>query len=172
MGTINKTTAAINSLLNNVEDTGLQESAGDVIVGGLMYTADGGIAKQYIYKGASASVKGEVVHPSLTTENAVTIETSEFDSVGVVYESGIEDGNLVWVVFSGSAYVLLEDTTATAYGNWVYASAVDGRANGSLAQPAGGTISALTDHFKEIGHSLDTQVGGTDVLAKIHIHFN
>ncbi len=169
---LNKTWAESDQATTEVIDTGLQLSGTDVIVGGLMYTADGGVAKQYIYKGGGTSVKGEVLHPSLTTADAVTLETSEFDGIAIAYESGIADGEMIWCVMSGSAMILLEDGTDTDYGNWVFAAAVDGRADASLAQPAGGTIAALTNHFKEIGHSLDSQVSGTDVLAKIHIHFN
>lgn len=127
---------------------------------------------QYINKTGANSIKGTLVHPSITTENAVEAQTSEFDTVGVFYEDGIADGELAWVIIDGTAEVLLEDLTDTAVGNWVYASAVDGRANGSLAQPPGGTITALTNHFKEVGHSISNESAGTDVLAKIILHFN
>lgn len=123
-------------------------------------------------KTGAASVKGTVVSLSDTTDDSFKLQSSEFDAVGVVYESGIADGSECWVVISGKAQVLLTDGTASTRGYWVYADAVDGRANASVAIPAGGTIQELQNHFKEIGHCLESKTAGTNVLAKCVLHFN
>lgn len=123
-------------------------------------------------KTGAPSIKGTLVNCSNTTDNAFSVETSEFDTIGVVYESGIADGAECWVVISGIAQVLLVDGTASTRGYWTYADAVDGRANATLPLPSGGTIAALENHFKEIGHCLESKVAGTNVLAKVMLHFN
>jgi len=135
-------------------------------------TPEGGIAVKMINDTGAPSIKGTLVNCSSSVDNGVTIETVEFDTIGVIYEDGVADGQEVWVVVSGKAEVLLADGTASTRGYWVYADAVDGRANASLQLPPGGTIQALENHFKEIGHCLETKTSGTDVLALIAIHFN
>lgn len=125
-----------------------------------------------INKTGAPSIKGTLVNCSNTTDNAFSVETSEFDTIGVVYESGIADGAECWVVISGIAQVLLADGTASTRGYWTYADAVDGRANATLSLPSGGNIAALENHFKEIGHCLESKAAGTNVLAKVMLHFN
>ena len=132
----------------------------------------GGQMLPLINKTGAPSVKGSVVSLSLTTDNAFALQSNEYDAIGVVYEGGVADGQECLVVVNGVAQVLLENNTVATRGYWVYSSAVDGRANASLALPPGGTISALENHFKEIGHCMESKAAGTNVLAKCIIHFN
>jgi len=69
--------------------------------------------------------------------------------------------------------VLLQDGTASTRGYWVRTSTTTaGRADATNVAPPGGTVSALEEHLKEIGHCLETKGSGTDVLAKCILHFN
>jgi len=136
-----------------------------------LITPEGGIAIKMINKTGLPSVKGSVLAIENTIEKGVKLQTVEYDSVGVVYEDGIADGEEVWVVISGIAEVLLEDGTGGTMGYWTFAADTDGRAD-MLQQPPGGTIVAIDNHFKEIGHCTETVASGTDVLCKIMMHFN
>ena len=152
----------------------LENLDGDIQVGNFLVTADGGIAVQYINKTGAASVKGTIVELSSTTESAVKKALADDDEpIAVIYENGIADGSTVWVVISGKAYVLLEDSTSATKANWVRVSAtVDGRADATNAEPPGGTVTALENHMKEIGHCMEDVVAGTDKLTLCNLHFN
>ncbi len=139
----------------------------------VMITPIGGIAIQLTNKTGGASVKGTIVIADTTTDNAFDITEADDDHpIGVVYEAGVADAAECWVVIYGIAEVLLKDTTASTHGYWVKTSDTAGRADATIAAPPGGGISELDEHMQEIGHCLETQTGGTDVLAKIVMHFN
>jgi hypothetical protein len=138
---------------------------------GIKFTADGGMAVQLINKTGAPSVKGSVV-ASGTVNASFILQGNEFNAIGAVYEAGVADGSPCWVTFAGIAYVLLVNGTGSTAGYWVKSHATDGRADGSLALPTGGSFAGVDDHFKEIGHSLETKIAGTDVLCKIMLHFN
>lgn len=136
------------------------------------HTTEGGIAVKMTNLTGSASVKGTLVETNETTSGGFKILSDLYDCVGVVYEDGIANGEECFVVITGIVEVLLKDTTAATTGNWVKASDVNGRADATLALPSGGTIGQLQEHFQEIGHCIETKASGTDVLAKIVLHFN
>ena len=117
-----------------------------------------------------ASVKGTIVDASTGTDNAADIaDTDSTDPIGVIYNSGVADGSEVWVVVAGIAQVLLEDTTASTRGNWVRTSSTTaGRADATTGSPPGADVK----HWQEVGHCTETQGAGTDVLAKMVLHFN
>ena len=139
-----------------------------------MDTLEGGRAIKLTNKTGVASVKGIVVKPSSSTDYAVDVCGADgVDPIGVVYEDGIADGSEVWVVISGIAEVLLEDSTATTRGYWARTSITQaGRADITAALPPEGTIQALENHFSEIGHSIQSVTAGTDKLARIVMHIN
>lgn len=137
-----------------------------------MVTPEGGIAVKMINDTGAPSIKGTLIHPSATVDNGVSIETVEFDTIGVIYEDGIADGLEVWVITGGKAEVLLADGTTSTRGYWTFADPADGRANATLQLPPGGTIGAIENHFKEIGHCLESKTSGVNVLALIVLHFN
>lgn len=140
----------------------------------IFHTPEGGIAIQFINKTGAVSKKGTVVECSSTTFNAAGIvPADEADAMGIVYDNGIADGVLMWVVTGGKAQVLLEDGTATTFDNWVRVSPNDaGRADGALTEPPSGGQVQTDNHFKEIGHSLEDVSAGTDKLALCLVHFN
>jgi len=136
-------------------------------------TVEGGLAIRLTNKTGANSVKGSLVQTSTTVDYAFELTgVDDFAPVGVVYESGIADGSECWIVIAGIADVLLKDATASVRGNWVKTADANGRADATNAAPPGGTINALEEHLREIGHCLESKGSGTDVLARCLIHFN
>jgi hypothetical protein len=133
-------------------------------------TSDGGFAVKMTNKTGSNSVKGTVVECDPDVDNAVEIAPGDsVDPIGVMYEDGVADGSECWVVVAGRAQVLLKDGTASTREYWAKLSDTAGRADitGAVPSPPTGA-----EHFKEIGHCLESQSSGTDVLAYIIVHFN
>jgi hypothetical protein len=129
-------------------------------------TKEGGFALYFINKTGAASVKGTIVSASTTTDDAVEIESADgIDPIGVIYKSGVADGDKVLVVISGKAEILLKDTIAATHGDWLGVSDVAGRAFSQANPPA--TIV----HDREIGHSIESIAGGSDVLVTGVLHY-
>lgn len=119
-----------------------------------------------------ASVKGEVVTISSTTDNGVEkIVVDAANPVGVVYNSGVADGSEVWVVVSGIAdvYYTGNVTRGNICRGFVTGDAgyVTGQA---MAEPYPVAPFATDKHFYEIGHAMESRVGAG--LAKTVLHFN
>ena len=114
------------------------------------------------------SVKGTLIYADPDIDNAFGVNHINGDMpFGVVYESGIADGFECWVVVSGIAEVLLDNTVASTRSYIAYSSSsVAGRIDIAASVPA------ATTHFKEIGHTLESKAGGTNVLCKCVLHFN
>jgi hypothetical protein len=138
--------------------------------GGIYITPEGGLARQLTNKTGAATVKGTLVFPSSTVDNAFETSTAQYDGIGFVYESGIADGSAAWVVFSGVAEALFEDGNAPVRDYWVRASTTAGRVYCEAAPSGGGFINA-SEHFKEVGHCQESKSSGTDVLARVAVHF-
>jgi len=136
------------------------------------FTPEGGFAVLMTNKTGAPSVKGSVIEVYGATEVNQAFRLTIADSMspfGVVYEFGIADGSECWVVIGGIAEVLLQNGTSTVRTYWVRTSTtVPGRADGTNPSPPG----LVASHFAEIGHSLETKSGGTDVLCKVMLHFN
>jgi hypothetical protein len=158
-GAINKTTI---DKFGNIATTGYQESAK------VKQTIEGGIAIKLTNKTGANSVKGTVVYADPAVDNAFEVNPTNGDMpFGVVYESGIADGSECWVVVSGIAEVLLVNTVASTRSYVAYSS---GSVAGRIDTAA--TVPAATTHFREIGHTMESKTGGTDVLIKCLLHFN
>ncbi len=141
--------------------------------GPAIITPLGGIAIQLTNKTGAPSVKGTVTRLSAADDDSfILTDVSDNEPSGIVFEDGIADGSLCWVVILGIAEVLLVNTTAGTHGNWVFASATAGRADATLAAPPGGGIPELDQHMQEVGHCLQSIAGGVDVLCRILIQFN
>ena len=133
-----------------------------------MMTPEGGFAILLQNRTNLVSVKGTIVRASDGFDLGVSGTPTDSDEpIGVIYNSGVPEGSMVWVVISGIAEVLLKDGTFSTQGNWVYCSDVIGRADASNADPLG-----VPQHWREIGHCLESKGAGTDVLAKVVLHFN
>lgn len=131
-------------------------------------TPEGGYAILLTNKTGANSVKGTLVKCGTGTDNSFIVSpTNEQQTIGAVYESGIADGSECWVVIGGIAECLLEDSTAATRSYWCGVSGTTaGRMQTAAAPPN------TTQHWEELGHTLESKAGGTDVLCKIAMHFN
>lgn len=134
----------------------------------------GGSARKFINKTGAPSIKGMLVDSSSSFDFAVDkVANDDPDCMGVMHEDGVPDGESVWVVTHGPAEVLLEDNTAATRGYWARVSVTDpGRADVTNPLPPGGTINEIDNHFREVGHGMESVSAGTDKLAIIFLHFN
>jgi hypothetical protein len=171
-----KATREIGDLREDVED-GFQRVQDEHEAAGIQasdqrtkFTPEGGLAVRLINKTGAASVKGSLVKAGSAVDNSVVLNDAlgGLNPIGAVYEDGIADGQLVWVVISGVAEVLLEDGTAATRGYWASSGATAGRVDCTTADAPGLVLS----HFQEVGHCLQSVNSGTDVLARCLLHFN
>ena len=131
------------------------------------WTADGGLYITLINNTGTASVKGTVVSASTTIDNGVDIAPADSDMpIGAIAENGIANGSPVKVTVSGKAYVLIKDGLVSTRGYWCGMSDTAGRMYEAAVVPA------ATNHFREIGHSLQSAAAGASVLILIDMHFN
>jgi len=141
-------------------------------LGNMRFTPEGGLAVRLLNKTGIASEKGRCVCASTAADHAVELcATNDTDSIGVIYDSGKEDGETVWVVVAGLAQVLLKSNTGSTHGYWVGISdEAGGYAYATEASPP-----AAPTHFREIGHCVHTHAAegeGTHVLCMMLIHYN
>lgn len=126
----------------------------------------GGLAVQMLNKTGVASVKGTVVQADTVADNACKVAVVSSDMpIGIMYDDGVADGSLVWVVVSGIAQVLMKNTVASTRGYISFVSSTAGRVDQAATIPVAAT------HDMEIGHPIESVVGGTNVLAKHVLHF-
>lgn len=138
-----------------------------------MITDAGGHAVRLINKTGAPSVKGTLVKAGTVDGSFIVTAADEAMPIGVVYQTGVADGDLCWVVNYGIAEVLLEDATASTAGYWCRTSTtVAGRGTMNTASPPGGGITELDQHEREIGHCIESKAQGVNVIAKCIMHFN
>lgn len=155
---------AINERLPNADGTTYDTDDEKVA-----YTAIGGIAVRLTNKTSSNSVAGELVDADTSTNDAVKQSDADSDDcIGAFLDDGVADGSEAWVVVGGICDVMLKDATAATRGNWVKTSDTAGRADATAGSPPG----AVAGHFQELGHCIETISSGTDVKARILLHFN
>lgn len=139
--------------------------------GNTKFTPEGGLAVKRINKTGGASMKGYIVEPSSSIDNGVKYtDNGDPDPIGIVYESGVPDGEEMWVIVSGIADVYYGTSVDRATFGRVPILA-DGLSTGqALAEPLPTSPFATDKHFQEIGHPMETRA--TPGLAKTVIHFN
>lgn len=131
------------------------------------FTPEGGIYTTFI-NNTGTSVKGTIVVASSTVNGGVDIAPANSQiSIGVIYESGIDNGASVKVVINGKAQVLLKDGQSSTTGYWCGVSDVAGRMYQRNIVPGG-----ASEHNQQIGSSIETKTSGTNVLAKVQLYFN
>ena len=128
-----------------------------------------GLAVKMINNTGVATVKGTLVSTGGDIDNQFILENNEFDCMGVVYEAGVADGQAAWIIIQGVAEVLFKDTIAAVRGYIAIAADTDGRAT-NVEVPTSNPV--VAEHFKEIGHVLESKDAGTDILVKVVLHFN
>jgi len=138
----------------------------------LMFTQEGGLAIRMINKTGAASIKGSVVELEGTTDKGVELSgIGSPDPIGIIYDSGIADGDFVWVVVSGFAEVLY--STAVTRGTFARvpdSGDTSGTAGQAIAEPLPSPPFASDKHFQEIGHPAESI--GSPGLALTVLHFN
>lgn len=131
-------------------------------IGETLLTKDGGYATRFIT--GENLVTGEIVHVGSTNGQVVKNAIDADDPIGIVFESANQNSE-VWVVHSGVAYVLpnAADTPTRAY--VLYSSnTTAGRANQNNGIPG------TTQHWREIGHWIESCAQG--VICRALIHWN
>lgn len=140
---------------------------------GVGITPEGGLAVKKFNGTGSTSVKGTVIQSDGYANNSfVAANDNDRNPIGVVYENGVPNSGSCWVVIYGVVEVLIKDGTSASAGYWVKISDVAGRADITTEIPAGGGIPETDEHFKEMGHCMESVASGTDKLALIFMHFN
>lgn len=140
------------------------ENQADIIA---HHTPEGGTGCRLTNKTGVASVKGTIVEAHAGVDNAFRVcDANSVEPFGIVYDDGIADGSECFIVTDGRCQVLLKDATLSARNNWVGTSDVPGRADATNASPA-----AAPQHFREVGHCVESKAADTDVLAFIMAHF-
>jgi len=138
--------------------------------GTVKVTELGGVAVKFQNQTGAASIAGTVVALSTAADRAVEAAAAgAYNAVGVIYEGGVAVGGDVWVVVTGIARVLIDDSTAAIRNGFAVTGATAGRINASGAVPSPPTDA---EHFKEIGHCMESITAGTDQLALVNLHFN
>lgn len=140
---------------------------------GAFLTSLGGTAVQMVNRTGAMSVKGSLVSVGDVAGSVKLTPADVPNPIGVMLINGVPDGGDCWVVVSGIAEALLQDSTAASIGYWAKVSkSQDGRIDCTNQLPPGGTIAALNDHSNEVGHCLDGATAGTNVLVRVALHFN
>jgi hypothetical protein len=134
-------------------------------------TPEGGVFVRMINKTGANSVEGTVVRVGSIDNSVIKAQVDIPDPIGVIYENGIADGNLVKVVISGIAKVLFIGNTAAQNLARTFITGDAGYISGyALAEAFPSPPFASDKHFCEIGHVLETRTGPG--LAKVNLHFN
>jgi len=128
----------------------------------LKFTDEGGLAIKLI--AGEALSRGMVLRASPTEDNtAIMVDANGDMPIGIAY-SDAADGEFIWVVVSGIAYVLFKVGVTGTKGHIIHVSDTAG-----YAQDAA-TIPEVALHNREIGHVLET--GSSGGLARSVLHFN
>lgn len=112
---------------------------------------NGAICVKLTNKTGAASVRGESVEPSSTTDFAVMQAASnDINPLGTFRDDGVADGSEAWIATEGLCPARTDAGGATrAY--WAGSSATAGRVDGVNNSPP-----STAQHFQEMGHFLDT----------------
>lgn len=125
-------------------------------------TAIGGYAVKLTNNTGVNSVEGQLVEADGTDENSYKVaDTNSVHVVGFVYNAGVADGSEVWIVTGGIAKILV-DAGGCIHHDRLIASVTAGSADVSNTPSA-------ADHFKEVGHAIETVVGAGLAKAMIHL---
>ena len=125
---------------------------------------------QMVNKTGAASVKGTVVTISTSEDNAVDKIVVDVPSpIGVIYEDGIADGSLVWVVVTGKAQVLFIGDTNRGHLARGFVNTDAGYVSGYALSELYPVAPFATDkHFYEIGHVTESRIGAGLAWCILH----
>ena len=118
---------------------------------------------------AEAVVKGSLLAVSSSADRKYIKQASEYDTCAIAYEASDADG-YIWAWTTGAVcQMLVKDSTAITRGYVAISADTDGRMDNIDLSTIGGNP-AITTHFKEVGHVLESKSAGTNVLVLIHFH--
>lgn len=161
----NKTIGFLESL-NTVDKTSIVNAINSLIPLKTFQTVEGGYAIKLTNRTGNNTVKGSIIQLDTANDNSFILATANSDfPCGVVYENNIANGSECWIVVSGIAEVLIKNTVAPVRGYVAFVSNTAGRADISAIAP-------VNEHWREIGHTLESKSAGTNVLMKCVLHFN
>jgi len=128
-------------------------------------TPEGGFAVRLTNKSGAVTVKGQIVGIKTGTDNAFDLTAVDANyCLGVVYESGVEDGAPCWVVVIGIAEVLMKnDATLGQQCRIPLNTDTDEVAGYAMAAAQAATASVY-----KIGDILETKTA--DTLCKVLLH--
>lgn len=149
----------------------LLQQGGVVAIGYDSGSYERGFLIKMINRTGASSVKGLLVSLSTTADREAIKQANEYDTIGVIEEAGVAEGSEMWVWMNGSVcQVMLKDGVGVTRGDILLAADTDGRAI-SAANPGSG-LPATDTHFKECGHVMASQSGGTNQVVLAMLHFN
>jgi len=129
-------------------------------------TPEGGFAVRLTNKSGADSVQGQIVSHKGTVANAFDLTAVNANHcLGVVYESGVEDGAECWVVVSGIAQVLMKNAATMGHICRIPLNTDD---EGKAAGYAMDAVQSDTASVYKIGDVLET--ANADVLCKVLLH--
>jgi len=128
-------------------------------------TPEGGFAVRLTNESGAVTVKGQIVSHKGTVANAFDLTAVDANHcLGVVYESGVEDGAQCWVVVAGIAQVLMKNAATMGHICRIPLTADDGEAAGYAMDAA----QSSTASVYKIGDVLET--ADAEVLCKVLLH--
>lgn len=135
-------------------------------------TRHGGFAVKVINDTGAVSVEGTVVETSSSISNGVSlVGIGDPDPIGIVLDSGVPDGEEMWITTNGLAKVFYIGSVTIHYFARVTVSGDTGNEAGKLiAEPVPSPPFASDKHFQECGHVKESRVGAG--LALTYVHFN
>jgi hypothetical protein len=136
------------------------------------FTHVGGLAIRLLNKTGAPSVKGMLVAEDATTDDAFHLTPLDApDIIGAVYEAGVADGALCWVVVNGIAEVYFAGNTVHGqFARMIKTGEPVAAAGVAIAEALPTSPFATDKHFMEVGHIIQSITGPG--LARIVMHFN
>ena len=128
-------------------------------------TPEGGFAVRLTNKSGAVTVKGQIVSHEGTVANAFGLTAVGANHcLGVVYESGVEDGAQCWVVVAGIAQVLMKNAATMGHICRIPLNTDDDEAAGYAMDAEQSTSASVY----KIGDVLET--ANAEVLCKVLLH--
>jgi hypothetical protein len=137
--------------------------SGEIIGDKWRIVPGGGNAYLGVNATGAPSVRGTILGVG-PVDGAIVFPGSETHPGGVAFESDIPDGDPLWIITMGPAWVLLEDGAGANRGDWLRMSPTAGRAC-AATKPTFHGIPELYEHMRQVGYALSTVSSGTDVLC-------
>jgi len=129
-------------------------------------TPEGGFAVRLTNMSGEVSVQGQIVSHKGTVANAFGLTAVDANHcLGVVYESGVEDGAQCWVVVAGIAQVLMKNAATMGH---ICRIPLNGDAGKAAGYAMDAEQSSSASVYK-IGDVLET-TANAEVLCKVLLH--